>query len=189
MEDKLVITTPAAYYTGGVSQAIDKTNGAAFGYGVCGGPAFQFNLIQFMLGAPIVDYDSVAVTTSDSPPGQIALIDTSRQEANDSQFNAVTSASAYGTYISGQQSGAGTGNASTASGTYTVTFTGTGTTYTIQGPAAATIWAANRLPRSRSPASRSPPGSARSPTRSSSRAARRRRTTSRCAARPRIAGT
>ena len=108
MENKIVVTSPVAYYSSGVSSAVDKgATAAVHGGGVCGNPALIYNLIQFMMGAPVVDYNSLVVTPASTvPTGQITLIDTSRRYVDRLANEAVTNSSAFSYYSDNTFSGA-----------------------------------------------------------------------------------
>lgn len=130
MEDKITVTVPVAYYSSGLPDAIDKTAGSAFGASVCGNPALIFNLIQFMKGAPVVDYNSIVITpTGSDPTGCLSFIDTSRPYADRQSHTAVVSTDVYSNYTDTVLTGV---NGSQASGAYTITIEAGAATFSIE---------------------------------------------------------
>jgi hypothetical protein len=132
MEDKYVATVPALDISSSTTYAPDKTHQATYGPGVGGSMALHFNLIQFLLGMPVVDYDSISVSSGGSPAGQIVLIDTARRAANYSEFDSVDqSSTTYAEFVATTIANRSSVK-SYAGGDYTLTVTaGSPATYTI----------------------------------------------------------
>ncbi len=140
MEDKVTVKVPHAYYSGSVPTALDKgVDGPNFGGSVCGNPALITNLIQFLTGAPLVDYDSISITPSGSQPtGVVGFIDTSRRVADETAYSALTRTD---TFINFSQTRMQTrAFPSQADDTYTVTISGGAATYSIADSGAGTLY-------------------------------------------------
>ena len=135
MEDKIVVTVPALDVDSSTTYAPDKSHVATYGPGVGGIMALHFNLIQFMCGVPVVDYDSIAVSAGGSPSGQIVLIDTARRADLYNEFDSLDAATDdYADFNATYVSTRGTTIKSQATGTYTISVTGSN--YTISNGAA-----------------------------------------------------
>ena len=75
MEDKFTVTVPSRYFASPIanSLAVSRPFSSFFGPAVSGTQAFANNLMQFMLGAPIVDYNSISVTLGGNPSATAKL--------------------------------------------------------------------------------------------------------------------
>ena len=87
MEDKVVVKVPSLIAVtattlpsapGRLNQGQTTSTADNYGTNVGGPQALGFNLIQFLVGAPVVDYDSITFS-SNAGGGQLTLIDTSRR--------------------------------------------------------------------------------------------------------------
>ena len=125
MEDKFVVTVPSRFYASPIqnSLAVNRTvGGDFFGAGVSGGQAFANNLMQFMLGAPVVDYNSIAVTLGDNPSATASLevLETSVTRADSVTRPAISTASAYSNFSDRLYQNLDADTRSSASGYYAI---------------------------------------------------------------------
>jgi len=129
MEDKIVVRVPQRRY--GAGQFTDDANGPLNrGNRMGSGGALLSSLVQFMVGAPVVDYSSFAFSGSlGAFPGKVITIDTSLPKYDQnvtvlprpphSSRPSFTDATAYSHYTNNLMQNRGN-NASTATGTFTI---------------------------------------------------------------------
>ncbi len=133
MEDKLTIRVPQRRF--GSGQFTDLTHGnlnLGDRLGACG--ALQNNLTQFMVGAPIIDYSSIAFTASTGTSDQrIVTLDTSRPSAA-ATASSFSNASAYSNFTDNLMQNRPASEVSTATGTFTVSFSSGGENAVMSHP-------------------------------------------------------
>lgn len=130
MEDKLVVRVPQRRF--GAGQFTDDPNGLLNrGNRMGSGGALLSSLVQFMVGAPVVDYSSFTFSGSlGAFPGKVITIDTSLPSTGQVSRTAFTDATAYTHYTDNLMQNRGA-NASTATGTFTIYRLSTGLAYWV----------------------------------------------------------
>lgn len=135
MEDKFTVTVPSRYFASPIanSLAVSRPFSSFFGPAVSGTQAFANNLMQFMLGAPIVDYNSISVTLGGNPSAtaKLEVVETSVTRADAATRPSVSTASAYSTFSDRLQQNRSAGDRSLAVGTYRIYLTAS--SFFIQG--------------------------------------------------------
>lgn len=124
MEDKFTVTVPSRYYaaTFAASLAVNRPKGSFFGPGVSGAQAFNQNLHQFMLGSPVVDYNSISITLNGNPSAtcRVEIIETSVTRADSVSRPSISTASAYSNFSNRLHQNRSAGDKSSAAGVYRI---------------------------------------------------------------------
>jgi hypothetical protein len=119
MEDKLTIRVPQRRYgSGEFTDLIGGKLNLGDRLGACG--ALQSNLTQFMTGSPIIDYSTMAFSSTSISGGTVMTLDTSRPASH--AVAALTSATPYSQYTANLKQNLPADEVSVATGSITVYF-------------------------------------------------------------------